>query len=79
MSKVTYKVTKHEGGWAYEVNGTFSERFRTRDAARKAARLAACEQVTQGESAAISHEDDKGRGEQEMADGRDRPKTTVEG
>jgi hypothetical protein len=79
MSKVTYKVIKHEGGWAYEVNGTFSERFRTRDAARKAARLAAGERVTPGETTPVSHEDDAGRPHQEMADGRDRPKTTVEG
>jgi hypothetical protein len=41
MSKITYRVAKHDGGWAYETNGTYSEQFQTREAARKAARLAA--------------------------------------
>ena len=44
MDKVIYRVVKHDGGWAYEANGTYSEPFRTREAARKAAKLAACEQ-----------------------------------
>ena len=33
MSKITYKVVKHDGGWAYEANGTSSEPFPTRDSA----------------------------------------------
>ena len=41
MSKITYRVVKHNGGWAYETDGTCSQQFRTRDAARQAARLAA--------------------------------------
>jgi hypothetical protein len=41
MNKITYRVVKHNGGWAYENGGTCSEQFRTREAARKAARLAA--------------------------------------
>ena len=41
MSKITYRVVKHDGGWAFEANGTYSEQFQTREAARKAARLAA--------------------------------------
>jgi hypothetical protein len=79
MGKVTYKVIRHDGGWAYEVNGTYSEKFPTREAARKAARLAALEQVTPGETTPVSYEDDKGRPHHEIADGRDRAKTTVEG
>ena len=39
MSSVIYKVVKHDGGWAYEANGTYSELFPTREAARKAAKL----------------------------------------
>jgi Uncharacterized protein conserved in bacteria (DUF2188) len=50
MSKITYKVVKHDGGWAYEANGTYSEPFPTRDAARKAAKLAASEQAASGVS-----------------------------
>jgi hypothetical protein len=79
MSAITYKVVKHDGGWAYEANGTYSEKFRTREAARKAARLAASEQAEAGETTPISYEDDKGHWHSEIADGSDRPKTTVEG
>jgi hypothetical protein len=79
MSKITYKVVKHDGGWAYEANGTYSEPFRTRDAARKAAKLAAQEQSTPGETTPISYEDDKGRWHDEVDSGTDRPTTKVEG
>jgi hypothetical protein len=79
MSKVTYKVVKHEGGWAYQVNGTFSERFATREAARKAAKLAASEQSAPGETTPISYEDQQGKWHDEIAPGDDRPETTVEG
>ena len=30
MSKIIYKVVKHDGGWANEKNGTYSEKFPTR-------------------------------------------------
>jgi Uncharacterized protein conserved in bacteria (DUF2188) len=79
MSKITYKVVKHDGGWAYEANGTYSEPFPTREAARKAAKLAASEQTTPGETTQISYEDEKGRWHNEVDSGTDRPKTTVEG
>ena len=79
MSKITYKIVKHDGGWAYEANGTFSEPFRTRDSARKAAKLAAGEQREPGETTQISYEDEKGRWHTEVDAGTDRPKTSVEG
>lgn len=78
MEKIIYKVVKHDGGWAYEANGTFSERFPTREAARKAAKLAASEQAEPGETTAISYEDEKGHWHDELAEGSDRPKTVVE-
>jgi hypothetical protein len=34
MSQITYKVVKHDGGWAYEANAAYSQPFPTRDAAR---------------------------------------------
>jgi hypothetical protein len=43
MNKITYRIVRHDGGWAYETNGTYSEQFPTREAARKAARVAAAE------------------------------------
>lgn len=79
MAKIVYKVVKHDGAWAYEANGTFSEKFATRDLARKAAKRAASEQGIPGETTPISYEDDKGRWHEELADGHDRPKATVEG
>jgi Uncharacterized protein conserved in bacteria (DUF2188) len=79
MSEIVYKVVKHDGGWAYEANGTFSEPFPTREAARKAARLAASEQAAPGETAKITFEDGKGRWHTEVDSGTDRPATKVEG
>jgi hypothetical protein len=79
MSDMNYKVMKHDGGWAYVVNGTYSESFPTREAARKAAKLAASEQTEPGETTQISYEDEKGRWHTEIDSGTDRPRTTVEG
>jgi hypothetical protein len=84
MNKVIYKVVKHDGGWAYEVNGTYSEKFPTREAARKAAKLAAREQAapgaaTPGETTPIFCEHKKVHWHDEVGDGSDRPKTAVEG
>ncbi|MDQ2948350.1 MAG: DUF2188 domain-containing protein [Acidobacteriota bacterium] len=79
MSKIIYKVVKHDGAWAYEMNGTYSAKFPTREAARKAAKLAASEQATPGDTTPISYEDNKGHWHNEIADGHDRPKATVEG
>jgi len=53
MSVITYRVIKHDGGWAYEANGTFSETFASREAARAAAKRAACEQTLPGEALPI--------------------------
>ncbi|HYE44332.1 MAG TPA: DUF2188 domain-containing protein [Caulobacter sp.] len=78
MTVVTYQIVEHDGGWAYRVGGTYSETFRTHDAAAKAARRAAGEQRIGGESAAITWEDEEGRWREEMVDGGDRPETTVE-
>ena len=37
MSHVTYKIVQHDGGWAYTVDGVFSETFATHAAALVAA------------------------------------------
>ena len=79
MSKLVYRVVRHDGGWAYEANGTFSEPFSTREKARAAARLAAQEQEAAGETTPIDYEDEKGRWHHEVAAGKDRPKTMVKG
>jgi len=41
MTKVTYHIVEHDGGWAYQVDGTYSETFRSHDEAASAARRAA--------------------------------------
>jgi hypothetical protein len=33
MTHVTYKIVEHDGGWAYTVDGVFSEPFPNRAAA----------------------------------------------
>jgi len=78
MSKIIYKIVRHDGGWAYEANGTFSERFANRKAAHQAAVLAASEQAAPRETSVISWEDETGHWHEEVADGRDRPQVTVE-
>ena len=37
MARVTYAIVEHDGGWAYRVDGTFSETFPSREAAHFAA------------------------------------------
>ena len=53
MIHVTYKVVQHDGGWAYTVNGVFSETYISHAAALAAAKRAAAEQRTPGRSEAI--------------------------
>jgi len=79
MSKIVYEVVQHDGGWAYRVNGTYSEAFASHDLARKAAKRAAQEQLIPGETTVISYEDEKGHWHHEVASGDDRPETDVEG
>jgi hypothetical protein len=57
MSKIIFKIVKHDDGWVYEANGAHSQHFRTREAARKAARLAAS---AASETTLLSHEDKEG-------------------
>jgi hypothetical protein len=79
MAKVTYEIVEHDGGWAYKVDGVFSEPFPSHDEARQAAEQAAREQAVPGETTEISYEDEQGRWHDEVSKGNDRPKTDVEG
>jgi hypothetical protein len=79
MTKVTYEIVEHDGGWAYRVDGVYSETFPTHDGARRAAERAAKEQEVPGESTIISYEDKDGRWHDERAAGSDRPDTEVKG
>ncbi|MCO6391185.1 DUF2188 domain-containing protein [Aliihoeflea aestuarii] len=77
MTKVVYEVVEHDGGWAYKAGDVFSETFRTRDAAHKAAERAAAEQQTGGNDEAIEYQDREGVWHEERASGGDRPETEV--
>src|SRR5437763_8605154 len=77
MSHVTYQIVEHDGGWAYKVDGVFSETFPSHAAALTAAKAAAAEQRMPGQTEAIEWEDANGRWHSETASGRDRPDTDV--
>jgi hypothetical protein len=79
MTHVTYEIVEHDGGWAYRVDGAYSETFRTHDEARAAARRAAKEQRVGGQTRGIIYEDKDGQWHEEIAEGGDRPDTDVEG
>ena len=79
MTKVTYEIVEHDGGWAYRVDGVYSETFPTHDPARRAAERAALEQVVPDTATAIAFEVDKGRWHDELSPGDDRPETDVKG
>ncbi len=78
MATVIYNIVEHDGGWAYEMNGTYSESFPTHDDAFAAARQAATEQKQPGETTRISWEDERGRWHAEISQGDDRPESRVE-
>jgi len=79
MTKVVYEVVEHDGGWAYSWNGVYSETYPTREAARKAAEVAAKEQTVGGADTVISYEDREGQWHDEVSRGGDRPETEVRG
>jgi hypothetical protein len=77
MTTVCYEVVQHDGGWAYRVDGTYSETFRSHDLALRAAKIAAAEQERVGDTTTISYEDKDGVWHEELARGDDRPDTGV--
>ena len=79
MTKITYEIVEHDGGWAYRFDGVYSETFATHDQARGAAERAAKEQGVPGDTTGISYEDKTGHWHDEVASGDDRPDTDVKG
>lgn len=79
MSTAHYKIVPHDGGFAYTLDGTFSETFPTHEAALKAARHVAREQRVPGETRLIMYETADGVWHTEEALGIDRPTTDVKG
>jgi uncharacterized protein DUF2188 len=78
MSHVTYRIVQHDEGWAYTVNGVFSETFPSHAAALAAAKRAAEEQRTPGRTEVIEYERPDGTWHTETAPGDDRPSTDIE-
>jgi hypothetical protein len=79
LSRVIYRIVEHGGGWAYQVQGTYSETFPSAEAARAAARLAAAEQAQPGKDVGIRFEDAAGHWHEELSRGDDRPEAVIEG
>jgi hypothetical protein len=78
MTKVTYHIVQHDGGWAYKLGDVFSEPFPSHDEALSAARRAAVEQQRPGDTTSISWEDPGGKWHEELSRGDDRPVADVE-
>jgi hypothetical protein len=78
MLKIHYKVVQHDGGWAYTLNGVFSEPYADKAAALAAARRVAAEQRIPGDTTQIEFQDDAGVWHTEMSEGGDRPEADVE-
>lgn len=77
MSQIVYEIVEHDGGWAYKLNGVFSETFPSHAAALKAAERVAREQRTPGRTEVIEYEDQQGRWHTETASGTDRPEPKI--
>jgi hypothetical protein len=79
MAQEVYEIVEHDGGWAYRVDGVFSETFPSHDLARRAAERAVKLQGLSGDPTDISYEDKDGRWHDEHSSGQDHPDTTVKG
>lgn len=77
MSRITYDIVEHDGGFAYRVGQVYSETFPSRQAARNAAEQAAQRQQISGISTGIVYETNDGTWHQEVASGEDRPEAVV--
>ena len=78
MTTIHYHIVEHDGGWAYKLDDVFSETFRTREEATRAAHRAAEEQHVPGSTAAIQYQDAEGHWRTEIARGDDRPEADVD-
>ncbi|MCZ8314337.1 DUF2188 domain-containing protein [Phreatobacter sp.] len=77
MTKVTYTIVEHDGGWAYKQGDVFSETFQSHDAALDAAKRAADAQSVPGTTEPTLYQDRRGRWHEEIVSGDDRPETNV--
>ncbi len=78
MTHVHYRVVPHDGGWAYTLDGVFSEPFAARALAVRAAHRAAAEQQLSGDTVMIEYQDEAGQWHTELSQAGDRPEADVE-
>lgn len=67
MTKVVYEIVEHDGGFAYRLNGAYSETFPSYSDAVQAARIVAVEQQIGGEDEEISYQDETGHWHEEYS------------
>lgn len=77
MARITYEIVQHDGGWAYRVDGVYSETFPSRERAVEAAHQAAGEQMVPGDATDILFESENSVWRREHSSGDDRPQTDV--
>jgi len=77
MTKIAYEVVEHDGGWTYKLGDVFAETFPTHAEASAAAKRVASEHGLAGTTETISYETSDGKWHEEVADGDDRPETSV--
>jgi len=77
MVHVHYRVVAHDGGWAYTLDGAFSEPFVSRADALRAAHQAAAEQHLSGDTVRIQYQDEAGVWHTELSQAGDRPDADV--
>jgi hypothetical protein len=73
MTRITYQIIRHRGGWAYRVDDTLSETFPTHAGAWLAADHAAREQCDPGTTTVISYEHRNGRWNYERTGAKEQP------
>jgi hypothetical protein len=77
MAKFHYQVVPHDGGWAYKLDGVFSEPFVSKAKALAAAKRVAAEQHVPGDTVNIEYQDEAGKWHTELSPGSDRPDVDV--
>ena len=77
MTKVSYEIVEHNGGFAYRVGDVFSETFATHQGAHEAAEEAAQRQQLAGDDEQIQYQDADGKWHEEFAPGEQRPDVAV--
>ncbi len=73
MARYHYRIARHDGGWAYTLDGTYSEPFASRAQAMAAVKRVVAEQHTPGDATVIEYQDDHGIWHTEASEGDDRP------